>query len=82
MNAAARASLNVLNRLLSGGTLELDGVRQVEGFDSRVVMVAVHALEGRDSRMVLGTAKVQDSAECAAVLAVLDATNRWVQWRT
>jgi hypothetical protein len=82
MTAAARASLNVLNRLLTLGTLDLDGVRQVEGFDSRVVLVAVHALEGRNSHMVLGTATVQESAERAAVLAVLDATNRWVQWRT
>jgi hypothetical protein len=31
--------------------------------------------------MLAGTAEVKDSAERAAVLAVLDATNRWVDSR-
>ncbi len=82
MQAAARASLSVLDRLLAGGTLELEGIKQVEEFDSNVVMVGVHAVEGREPHLILGTAAAKESAERAAVLAVLDATNRWVQWRT
>jgi hypothetical protein len=82
MQGAARAALAVLDRKLVGGTLELDGVRLIEEFDSSVAVVAVHAIEGRSTHLVLGTAKAEDNAEQAAVLAVLDATNRWVQWRT
>ncbi len=82
MQGAARAALTVLDRLLAGGTLELEGVKLVEEFDSDVVMVAVHAVEGRDTHVILGTAAAKESPERAAVLAVLDATNRWVQWRT
>jgi len=32
---------------------------------------------GRNSQLLVGTAEVRESAEQAAVLAVLDATNRW-----
>jgi hypothetical protein len=37
----------------------------------------VHGVGGRNSRLLVGTCEVKESAEQAAVLAVLDATNRW-----
>lgn len=82
MAGAARAALDVLDRVLAGGTLELEGVRRVEEFGTEVAMVGVQTLEGRGTQLMVGTAQVKESAERAAVLAVLDATNRWVQSRT
>ena len=82
MQGAARAALVVLDRLLQAGTLELDAVKLLDEFDSNVVMVAVHAVEGRETNVVMGTAATKENPEMAAVLAVLDATNRWIQWRT
>jgi hypothetical protein len=52
-------------------------VRQVDAFDRQIVMAAVHGVGGRSSQLLVGTAEVRESAEQAAVLAVLDATNRW-----
>ena len=82
VQGAARAALAVLDRLLQTGTLELDAVKLLDEFDSNVVMVAVHAVEGRETHMVMGTAETKEHPERAAVLAVLDATNRWIQFRT
>ncbi len=82
MLGAARAAVAVLDRTIEGGTLELEGVKLVDEFDSKLVMVGVHTIDGREAHLVLGTAEVRRSAEGAAVLAVLDATNRWVQSRS
>ena len=81
IRAAARAALTVLDKVLPTGTVELDGVKVVEAFESHYVFVAVHIIDGRQRRVVTGTCQITDSAEQAAVLAVLDATNRWVRSR-
>ena len=44
-------------------------------------MVGVAAVGGRGSTLLVGNAEVRESAEHAAVFAVLDATNRWVSAR-
>jgi hypothetical protein len=41
-------------------------------------LVGVTARQGRDQSLTTGSAEVRDSAETASVLAVLDATNRWL----
>ena len=81
VEAAARAALGVLDRVLSKHSLALEGVRLVEAGGKTVVFVMVRGLGGRDSMLLTGTAEVRESAERAAVFAVLDATNRWVEAR-
>ena len=51
------------------------------GFTMRLVFAAVQAVNGRDSVTLTGTAEVRGHVERAAVLAVLDATNRWAELR-
>jgi len=75
VEAAARATIDVLDRLA------LDGAKIVEGFDCQFVFAAVQGLGGRDSLLLTGTAQIRESAERAAVFAVLDATNRWTAIR-
>ena len=42
------------------------------------VFVGVTARWGRDTALLTGSCEIRDSAETASVLAVLDATNRWI----
>jgi len=81
MLGAARAALRVLSALLTKGVMELEGVKVTDAFDARLAVVGVQAVEGRDPETVLGTAPIRESPERAAVLAALDATNRWIQLR-
>jgi hypothetical protein len=82
LEAAARATVSVLDRVLARGSLMLEGSpRIVAALDRDVVMVAVQATSGRDTVLLTGTAEVRESAEQSAVLAVLDATNRWSELR-
>jgi hypothetical protein len=74
---AARAAVKAMERELEEAGLVLEGVRVVDAFDRRIVLAAVHGVGGRSSRLLVGTCEVRESAEQAAVLAVLDATNRW-----
>ena len=74
---AARATVKALERELEEAGVVLEGVRLVEAFDRKIVLAAVHGVGGRSSQLLVGTAEVKDSPEQAAVLAVLDATNRW-----
>jgi hypothetical protein len=50
----------------------------IEAFERQFVFVGVSARYGRDSQLLTGSAEVRESPEQAAVLAVLDATNRWM----
>ena len=52
-----------------------------DGAIRSVVFVAVQGMGGRDGVMLTGTAEIRQSPERAAVFAVLDATNRWVDAR-
>lgn len=81
MQGAARAALSMVGGAVERGALDLEGVKLVDVFDARLAVAGVQTLEGRDPETVLGTAPVRDSVERAAVLAVLDATNRWVRLR-
>ncbi len=58
----------------------LEGVRLFDAFDRRFIFVGVTVRYGRNVRLLAGTCEVSDSAETAAVLAVLDATNRWLEY--
>ena len=53
----------------------------VPAFGRGCVLVAVQGLGGRESLVLTGSAQIKESAERAAVFAVLDATNRWTELR-
>lgn len=81
VEAAGRAAVTVLDRLLQKHSVALEGVRVVQALDRTVVFAVVRGLGGRESLVLTGTAEVRESPERAAVFAVLDATNRWVEAR-
>jgi hypothetical protein len=87
LEAVAGATLDAVSAALEkeleeGGrpvTLALDGVKVVDAFDRRFVLVAVHAITGRDVTSLAGAAVVEESTDRAAILATLQATDRWVR---
>ena len=81
VEAAARAASLCLDELLPDNSIALEGAQIVDAFDRKFVMVAVHGLGGREAQLLTGTAEIRESAERSAVLAVLDATNRWADAR-
>jgi hypothetical protein len=77
---AARAAMAAVQQAgADGRTLSFEGTRIVDAFDRRFVFVGLTARYGRDSALLTGSAEVRDGIETASVLAVLDATNRWVE---
>ncbi len=81
LETVARATVRLVQRHVERHALALEGVQVVEAFDRSWLLVAVQAAGGRQSAMLAGTAEIRESAEHAAVFAVLDATNRWVSAR-
>jgi hypothetical protein len=81
VESAARAAVAVLDRWVSRGSLVLDAVKPIEVNDRALVLATVQAVNGRESLILTGTAESRGSPERAAVLAVLDATNRWTEAR-
>ena len=57
----------------------MDGVKIVEAFDGKFVLVAVHAISGRDIVRLAGTTVTDESPDRAAILAMLQATDRWIR---
>ena len=80
---ASRAALAAIAAAEGEGerrALGLEGCRQIEAFERQFVFVGITARFGRDSALLTGSAEVKESPEQSAVLAVLDATNRWVDY--
>ncbi|MGQ0639822.1 MAG: hypothetical protein ACT4P6_03480 [Gemmatimonadaceae bacterium] len=76
---AARAALQAIKEEgVDGRPLDLTGALMIEAFGREFVFVGVTAQQGRSSALLTGTCEVKDSPETASVLAVLDATNRWI----
>lgn len=77
---AARATLLAIadadNR---EGQLGVQGVKVFDAFERTFVFVAVSVRSGRENKMLTGSVEMRESAESAGVLAVLDATNRWIE---
>lgn len=78
---AARAALAAI-ALAEGESrvLGLEGCRQLEAFERQFVFVGVTARVGRENSLLTGSAEIRESPEQSAVLAVLDATNRWMDY--
>lgn len=90
LEAVAKATLRAVEAALEGSrdgngdddvSLELDGVRSVDAFERRFILVAVHAISGRDTVPLAGATVVDESSDRATILATLQATDRWVRGR-
>lgn len=87
LEAVAQATLEAVEKALQekladgrrAVTLALDGVRVIEAFERKFVLVAVHAISGRDVARLAGTTVTDESTDRAAILATLQATDRWVR---
>ncbi len=76
---AARATLIAIGQSEGEETaLALDGCKLLDAFDRAFVFVGITARTGRDSVVLTGSCEMKESPETASVLAVLDATNRWL----
>jgi hypothetical protein len=80
---ASRAAVQAIieaARVAAGGerALSLEGAKLISAFEREFIFVSVAARVGRDAMVLTGTCEIRDSAETSAVLAVLDATNRWM----
>jgi len=77
---AARAALAAI-ALCDGGELKLsyEGGKIFDAFDRQLVLVGVSVRQARESILLTGSCEVKESLETASVLAVLNATNRWVE---
>lgn len=79
VDVAARAALMALALAgPAGGLFALEGAKLITAFEREFVFAAVTARSGREQVLLTGSAELKDSAETASVLAVLDATNRWM----
>ena len=78
---AARAAVNAVAKAgIEGRSLAFEGARLIGAFDREFVFVALTTRVGRETTLLTGTAQVKDGIETATVLAVLDATNRWMEY--
>jgi hypothetical protein len=83
IDLAARATVRAIVAAMkvSPGSergLALEGATVIGAFDREFVFVSVAARVGREPTVLTGSCEARESAETSAVLAVLDATNRWV----
>jgi hypothetical protein len=75
--SAARAVFHAIATARRSQSLGLEGVTLVESHGREYVLVAAHAIAGRSSVPLTGVAALHRSPEEAAILASLQATNRW-----
>ena len=78
--AARAAMVAVAQADTDGRTLAFEGAKVVDAFDRQFVFVGLTSRFGRTSALLTGSAEVREGIETASVLAVLDATNRWVEF--
>jgi hypothetical protein len=77
---AARAAIAAI-ALCDGGELKLslEGAKVIDAFERQLVLVGVLVRQGRSNVLLTGSCEVRESMETASALAVLNATNRWVE---
>jgi hypothetical protein len=78
---AARATLTAIGQSGETRPVTLEGCQIVQAFEREFILVGVRGRFGRESVLLTGTAESKESRETAAVLAVLDATNRWIEYQ-
>ncbi len=78
MEVAATAALEAAQQATGGSVLlSLQGIDSVGAFGQSFVLASVNGSVRRDSESLAGVVRVRDSVEEAAVLACLQAVNRW-----
>lgn len=78
LEVAGKAVIRALNEAtLDDVSLRLEGIQRVDTFGRNLVVVMILGQERRRSVALPGISLVTNSAEEAAVLACLQATNRW-----
>jgi hypothetical protein len=78
---AARATLKAIGQAERGDrVLALEGATLVTAFGRSFVFVGIAARVGRVTALLTGSCEVRENPETAGVLAVLDATNRWIAY--
>jgi len=79
IEVAARATVVALDSTpRDAGPLDLYGIEEVIAFGRTYLLAGIAVRQRRDQQILSGTCEVRDTAETAAVLSVLDATNRWI----
>ena len=83
LELTARAALAAVTRASAGVVRPervpvLQGVRPIEAFERSFMFVVLQARGGRTPVVLTGTSEVRESPEASVVVAVLDATNRWL----
>ena len=80
VETAAKAALAAVQQAdVARRTLSFEGARTIGAFEREFVFVALTTRLGRETALLTGSAEIKDGVETASVLAVLDATNRWVE---
>jgi hypothetical protein len=80
VETSARAAVAAVQQADAGGrSLLFEGARVIDAFEREFVFVALTTRLGRETALLTGSAEIKDGIETASVLAVLDATNRWVE---
>ncbi len=80
---AARAALEALNRAEGGRVaLALKGARVLRVFESPIVVVGVYGLNTGESIPLVGACFVHEQVEQSAILATLQAADRWLAWQS
>jgi hypothetical protein len=84
-SARSRAELAARGALLAIGKMEhrasafvVEGCKTIDAFDREFMFVGISIRVGRENALLTGSCEIKDSPETASVLAVLDATNRWI----
>ena len=81
IETSARAAIAAVAQAdQEGRALSFEGAKLIDAFEREFVFVAMTTRYGRESALLTGSAEVKDGIETATVLAVLDATNRWVEF--
>jgi len=79
MEVAATAALEAAQRATGDNvSLSLQGIDSIGAFGQSFVLASVNGSVRRDSESLAGVVRVRDSVEEAAVLACLQAINRWI----
>jgi hypothetical protein len=59
--------------------LALEGAKIITAFERRLVLVGLTARQGRNAILLTGRCEIKESLETASAMAVLNATNRWME---
>jgi len=76
--AAKGAVLAIAAMERNASAFLVEGCKVVDAFERQFMFVGITARVGRETSLLTGSCEIKDSPETATVLAVLDATNRWM----